>query len=266
MKLTLHPLFLIYAITITLFGGLFTLLSALFAVLIHETAHAKVAYSRGYDIGEIVLMPYGATLNLGGKLDERDAVAVLSAGIIANFGFTFIIISIWWLIPAIYTYTLSIVIANVAIGLINMIPAMPLDGGRLLAVFVKNKKILKFINTLIISVTFVFLIVLFIISCFSNINFSTLILAIFLLAYLLCSKQNNTLELFNTKRNFTEIKEVIINEKTPLYKLIKAAKQKNYSKFIIQNGKGKTIGCIEENKLQEYAVSYPADTKVGDII
>lgn len=266
MKIKLHPLFLAFAILLTALGGFFNLISALFAVLLHEAAHAKVAANRGYRLEEITLMPYGAALKICNKLSQKDAAAVLSAGIIANFLFAFLSAALWWLLPEAYPYTYPLVQANLAIGGINLLPCLPLDGGRLFSVFVKNKKLCAAVNLIAGIAAIAVFILLFVLSCFAEINFSLLVFALFLGGYMVFPQHSAALEFFNKKNNFSEVKEVIIHEKTPLYKILRKAEQNSYSRFTVTDKKGNCLGCIEENKLSDYAAKYPADTIAAELI
>ncbi|NCA67809.1 MAG: hypothetical protein EOM87_07090 [Clostridia bacterium] len=266
MRIKIHPLFLIFTIIVTLTGGYLRLISALFAVMLHELSHARVAVSRGYNLSEITVMPYGAVLNLYGRLNKEDATAVLSAGVAANLCFVFFTVTLWWLAPSTYAYTLVFAEANLIIACVNMLPCAPLDGGRLLEYILTNKLAVKIISYSVAILSITMLSVLFVLSCFSTINFSFLIFAMFLLGYMLFPKLNYSLELFGIKKDIVNVREVIISEKTPLYKIMRKAEQANYAKFIVTDKKGRTLGCIEENNLFALAAKESADTQAGKLL
>lgn len=266
MKIKLHPLFLAYALTVTVLGGFFILIASLFAVFLHEAAHARAAASRGYRLDDITLMPYGASLKIYGRLAEKDALAVLSAGIIANFVFVIITAALWWLIPEAYPYTYPLVNANIVIGGINLLPCLPLDGGRLFDLLIKNKKLKTFVNLAAGISAIALFVALFIVSCFNKINFSFLVFALFLGSYMVFPPSRATLEIFNKKQDFAEVNEVVINEKTPLYRIMRKAEQRHYSRFTVTDKRGAKLGTIEESDLSLLASRYSADTAAAELL
>lgn len=264
MKIRLHPLFFIFVLVITLIGGGFELLATLFAVILHELAHARVAQSRNYIIKDISLMPYGAVLNVS-NISNADSFAVLSAGIVANIIFVITTIALWWLVPAVYAYTYNFVKSNLIIALINLVPCDPLDGGKLMMRYIKNPKTAKAISIISGTLTFATLISLFIYSIFVKINLSYLIFALFLLGYMFFPKIKHY-DFFNKSKEIVEINEVIVEESMPLYKLIKKAEKHNYKKFRVVDKAAKTIGYIEENMLLSLAATHKATATLDEII
>lgn len=96
------------------------------AIVLHECAHALVAAAAGLRIDSMELMPFGCTANISG-MGETGAAAeavTAAAGPAVN------------IIAAAGIYALdgweSLVEANLALAGINLIPGLPLDGGRLL--------------------------------------------------------------------------------------------------------------------------------------
>lgn len=79
LQLRLSPLFCMFALALALCGRAVLLAAYMFALLLHESAHAYAASRRGYRLDTVSLMPYGAQLDgdLGGiLLAEEIAVAL----------------------------------------------------------------------------------------------------------------------------------------------------------------------------------------------
>lgn len=122
-------------------GYLLGLLSALLlfaSILAHEFGHAIVARRHGIEIEEIDLWLLGGVSKMRGEAHEagdelRYAIAgpLVTVAIAALFGVIALLLpaSTPQVIKALVGYQL---IVNVLIGVFNLIPAFPLDGGRVL--------------------------------------------------------------------------------------------------------------------------------------
>lgn len=134
-ELKIHPAVLIYIIYAWMTGHLAFALIALISISLHEIAHAIVAGLCGQPLRAIELTPLGATLRVDDpdKLSFMKRFFVLAAGPLASWFMC--IISIWFVQNTDISYELCrlLFMANLSILLINILPAYPLDGGRLLA-------------------------------------------------------------------------------------------------------------------------------------
>ena len=124
-------------------------LAGLASVLIHELSHAKAAYERGYVLNRITLMPYGAVLKGGEKIDSADQIFIAAAGPGANAALCLALYALWWRFPVTYAYTEALFDTSLAIGLFNLLPLYPLDGARIvLAISKKPLRALKALRTI----------------------------------------------------------------------------------------------------------------------
>lgn len=132
-RLTLHPLFFLVGVWYAFTNELpLFLLSCLVAVQ-HECAHAFAAAKLGYTLDRIVLMPFGAVIDgdLNG-LSFKDEIAVALWGPLCNLITAAFFVALWWCFPETYAYTDVACHASLSIALVNLLPAYPLDGGRVL--------------------------------------------------------------------------------------------------------------------------------------
>jgi Zn-dependent protease/CBS domain-containing protein len=116
-------------------NGLLAALLLFASVLIHELAHSLVAIGNGLTVRGITLHLLGGVSQLDDEPpDPRTEFLMAAAGPLASLAIAFVLslarlaVHAPWG-DAILTYLMYV---NVAIGVFNLIPGFPLDGGRLL--------------------------------------------------------------------------------------------------------------------------------------
>ena len=133
MHLRLHPLFLALGIFYALKGELFLFFMSTLVALQHECAHAFAAAKLGYKLHAIVLMPFGAVID--GDLRSvslKDEIIIALCGPLCNLVTAAFFVALWWLTPTMYAFTDTACYSSLTIALVNLLPAYPLDGGRIL--------------------------------------------------------------------------------------------------------------------------------------
>ena len=102
-------------------------------ILLHELAHVLVAVGYGLRVREIEILPIGGVARIQGLTDTSPAVEkrIAIAGPLVNF----VLAGAAWLIGR-YTETnwesyAFFLQTNLALGFFNLLPALPLDGGRI---------------------------------------------------------------------------------------------------------------------------------------
>ena len=129
----MHPLFLLFGIWYSFTGELFLFLMSAIVAVQHECAHAFAAYKLGYRLNSIVLMPFGAVIDgdLRG-ISFKDEIFVALCGPLCNLFTAVFFVALWWLFPTMYAFTDTACYSSLSIALVNLLPAYPLDGGRVL--------------------------------------------------------------------------------------------------------------------------------------
>lgn len=131
MKFTVHPLFVAVIIACSLFGGLPTAVIFALTALLHECGHVFCAQKLGYECTRLSLMPYGASslCDLDG-VRPRDEIKLALAGPAVNAAICVFLAGLWWFFPQTYAFTDTIMSASLAMLVVNLLPAWPLDGAR----------------------------------------------------------------------------------------------------------------------------------------
>ncbi len=107
------------------------------SLLAHELSHAVVARRNGVKVAGITLWLFGGVSQLEGEPPSARAEAVIAGvGPLTSFVVAGVAIVIAELIPGINLVTALLSwlgFVNISLGLFNLVPAFPLDGGRLLS-------------------------------------------------------------------------------------------------------------------------------------
>ena len=136
VNLVLFPSF-VEILTVGIFSGVIILIS----ILIHELAHSLVAQKYGLIVSEIELYVFGGASKIEKEPETpRSEIIIAVVGPLSSLviGFSFLLIlflSSSVLLPIIYVSLLYTGISNIGLGLFNLIPAFPVDGGRVLRAF-----------------------------------------------------------------------------------------------------------------------------------
>ena len=199
------------------------------AILLHELGHFFTAKKLGYKLSKFSLSGYGVSLSsLDEKIDSKEEIFIALAGPLTNILSAVLMCGIWWLCPPTYFFTHQFVFCSVVLGLINLLPAYPLDGGRIFtnisSSLLKEKTSKNFTFIFNLMIIFLFF-TLFIVSCFRNFNPTLLLFSIFLIGGLVELKSSTSYEKINifhkTAKNFSKTEILLVDANTKLSELIK---------------------------------------------
>ncbi len=135
---SLHPLFVLVMIA-SIATGRFTELVTLFVIVLwHELGHLLAALRFGWTVREVKLLPFGGVIEVeeAGTLPVKEEVWVAIAGPLVNAllaAFGYLLGQSGWVDMG---WSDGFVRANVLIGLFNLLPVLPLDGGRILQAWI----------------------------------------------------------------------------------------------------------------------------------
>ena len=181
-KFNVNPAFFIILIWLIFATDIYVAVSYFLVIFIHELGHYYVAKYCGYKLSKFSLSPYGVSLSYYGQtLEQKDEIYIALAGPVVNLAVALITVAFWWMFPTFYLVSYNFVEVNLIIALTNLLPAFPLDGGRvfvsLFSNIVERRKALKItiIFNVVLSVMFF---ILFFVFCFINFNPSYLLFAV----------------------------------------------------------------------------------------
>ena len=184
MKITAHPLFIALGIATAIFGGLPIYLIYALTALLHECGHIFCASRLGFKCEKISLMPYGASV-IGSTegIRVKDEIFLALAGPAVNGFICVLCAGLWWFYPITYAYTDTVFRANAVMLAINLLPAYPLDGGRVAGCILGRFMLAKRAKLVLRAVSIIISVTLVAVFFFALRNISLLIFS----AFLLCS-------------------------------------------------------------------------------
>ena len=271
-KFSIHPTFFLLFLWFLINNNILSFLSFTFVVLCHELGHFWVSKKLGYKLNCFCITPHGVNLNYKEKnFENEDEIKIAAAGPIANFVLSILFLAIWWVCPVVYNFTYEIAMQSFLLGIFNLLPCYPLDGGRvfcgILSKQMQRKKAVKMttiLNYFFSSILFS----LFVISCFYNFNPTFLLCGVFLLLSNLDMMQEgryNPIYMFNKKiKNFSNPKFIFVNSKVSLSQLLKHIEIKKYTIFIVNFDDIKTR-YIDENLVKKLSTKFALNTNLNEI-
>jgi stage IV sporulation protein FB len=140
VKVTVHPLFVAVIIFCAFYGGFLIAIIAVLTALLHECGHIFCAAKMGFKCEKLRLMPYGASAvcDLDG-IRLKDEIVLALAGPKVNLLICVFCAGLWWFLPQTYAFTDTVMYMSLAMLVVNLLPAYPLDGGRVVhALLVKR--------------------------------------------------------------------------------------------------------------------------------
>lgn len=182
---SVHPLFLLFGVWFLYERQFLLFLVYTLAAVIHEFGHAGYAARIGCRLTRLRLMPCGAVVS--GDIEGiplGDEIRLALAGPLVNGACAAGFAALWWLYPDTYPYTDTAAVASAFLAAINLVPAYPLDGGRILCCIAVKWKGETFARRLMLGVGIAFSVcffALFAASCFFSPNVSILFFALFVL-------------------------------------------------------------------------------------
>ena len=132
--------------------GIVSAILLLISVLLHELSHSYIAKKNGLPIARITLFFFGGVSEMSEEpKDARLEVRMAAAGPLTSFAIAGVLGALWYVssilsapLPVIAVLGYNAVI-NAALGGFNLVPAFPLDGGRVLrgSLWGRSKNLLK---------------------------------------------------------------------------------------------------------------------------
>lgn len=280
LKIEISPLVLLLLAVALGLGEWQMALGYVISVSAHEPMHFFMAKRLGYRCEKLKLSLTGAVLY--GDFDAlppKDEILISLSAPLLNLFIALFFVALWWVFPESYLYTDGIMKANLAFGVVNLLPFYPMDGGRamvaLLCNFYEHKKCLRLACLLGFVGAGVFALLFIMGMVADKPNFS---LAFFAL-YALSSALNVKKEGVYTKLLYSEVVAWRLNrgEKVRILAvkdkitIFEAHKKCNRTHLYVLEVYGamppyKYMGRVSVMQLEEGLMKFPSDTPIGILV
>ena len=268
--------FIFFIIILVLSKDIKAIIFYSFAVFMHELAHYFVAKKLGYNLNKFYLMPYGVCLNYQENIfSGNDEILIALAGPFFNLLLCIVCLALWWLFPQLYYFLDYFCFANLILGGFNLLPCFPLDGGRvfvnLLSKKIDREKAYKIANSLNIIFSLI-LVILFLVSIFKEINFTYLLIAIFLFSGLINPNKFSNYKFYSLSVNRKLIykkgcgvKIFAVSSGMSLFKIMSKFSKYKYNVVYVVFDNG-AVKVLSENVIQNLAIRYSPAYNIDEIV
>ncbi len=254
--------FIPYLLFLIIIGINYKLLLGFIIVIIHEMIHYITARILGYSGFCIEILPIGAALKLK-DLDEAspmEDIIISLSGPIGNFIIALISYIVYKHINN--SYILLFLQYNMAIGLFNLFPAFPLDGGRVLRDILTTKFLYKKANEIALRISiilgYILLIIHFIALLYGMSNINLALIAIFILVISKKEKERIVYVIMGyiikkreklIKRGYIENKSISVHYKLTLLQLLDLVDKNKYNIFTVLDDNMDVLEVIYEEEV-----------------
>ncbi|MBD0381696.1 M50 family metallopeptidase [Paenibacillus sedimenti] len=130
----IHPLLTLILIGSALTGYFLEAATLFGIVLVHELGHLAAANGFGWRVREVQLLPFGGVVVVDelGSVPAWEELIVALAGPLQHVWMIVVAFLMQWLGVGTHEWWTYFIEANVMIGLFNLLPVMPLDGGKVM--------------------------------------------------------------------------------------------------------------------------------------
>ena len=272
-NLPIHPTFILLIIWFVLTRDFASFLTFVVVVFSHELGHYFVAKKLGYRLDSFFIAPYGVSLNYTGKaFDSRDEVLIACAGPCVNILISLILVSLWWIFPVVYNFTCDIVMQSFLLGIFNLLPAYPLDGGRIMVGLLQKsmprEKAVSLTRKFNYCFSFI-LLSLFFVTCFIDFNPTLCLCGCFLLLGIIDSKfecRYMPISLFKKHtKNFSKPSIYAVNSDVTISQLLKHIEVNRFTIFVVLLKSGNTL-YLDEEKVRKLSLTFSINAKLEEIL
>ena len=271
------PLLIVAMLT----GSLASMAIAYAVVTLHELAHFCVACRYRVGVSGFVVMPFGVCLRLKDSMidDPVQESMICAAGPASNLVMLTLALFLRDVLPVPVGWIDFFIYSNVSIFLINVVPIVPLDGGRILRALLTHKfgfiqsvrmtNIISQINIALIGLLGIYILYK------THFNVSIMMLCAFLLFNMSAEKKNSELTVMRqivyskeklTRREIMPVKELAVMEHTDAKRLLKSFSYNSYYLINVMDKSLSIKGVLSETQVIHAITFAKKSMTLGEVL
>ena len=280
IEININRFFLLLILIYLSVGVFFQAMMVFALVLFHELMHMRAALKCGLKVAQIELYPFGGVARLEGLLaaDPVKEIKVALAGPLSNLMLALGALFLNSLIELHPYWFLFFCKINITLGLVNLLPALPLDGGRITRALLAGRIGIKQATLKMAYWGQLFSIAIALISiigvAWGIININGIILAVFLF---LAAREEGDLSTFLfirylSKKHLELTKEGImksgilaVTPQTKLGQVVEKLLPRRYHLVVVVGPDGSVQHLFSEGEIIDGVLSRGASLPVGDL-
>ncbi len=256
-----------------MFGTVLELAIAFISLSVHELAHAMIATRLGYGVISVDIQPFGFVARLkGAVLSPSDRAAIYAAGPVSSLLLA-AAAALWGRFIKHEVFD-GVIGYNILIAAINLIPALPLDGGRIVQGLLRDRgeKLLLTVG----SATGVMLVMISILLFFNGVvNPTYAAMGGFLFFEAIRERKRvglrKTMSHSATTKRINsiypvEVNSIAVSQNASLSETLRMLPHGGYSVIVVIDEQMHRICTIDEMRLREIAAVLGSTARLGDAV
>jgi stage IV sporulation protein FB len=277
-SLKIHPVFLAVVIISLFLGNAGLVMALMLALVVHECAHIITAKAVGLNVESLYVLPFGCAAEISGYGNAEYAKEIITAA--AGPALNIFTACTLTLLPPRYLDEMMMLFVwtNVIIAAVNMLPVLPLDGGRIMMAVMKNfineRTAWRILNGLGVAAGLVMCCVGFYVILNGSLNATWLIMGVFLLGYAAMSLKNIPYVCYKNaeekrkrlvRKGSANVKHIAVMRTATLRDVLREMESSKVNIVTVLNDDFSIRSTLSEIKIVNSAAKYGAEKKVGEL-
>ncbi|AFK87116.1 peptidase M50 [Thermoanaerobacterium aotearoense SCUT27] len=278
VKIKINPFTWVFILLLVLAGLYIELIDIILTVAIHEVSHYLVAKKLNINMIQIEIFPFGGAAVFDSEIFIRPDLEIIIAlaGPLSNAVFIMILIIVSQIIGTQLDYLIRI---NVLMCAFNLLPGVPLDGGRALKSVLSNFIGLTRANNIAVKISYAISLLLVYGSILTFVNGNKNYVLITMAVFLIISARNERRlsQYFNLrdliykkeelfKRGIMNVRTVAVLENQKLIKIINCFLPLKYHIIVVLDKNLKEKKRLTETELFDFAIENGLYLPIGEIL
>jgi len=274
--LEFDPLFFAAVLIMYICGYLAEYFLIFFCIMIHEFVHSIVAIFAGRHVYGIRVMPVGLGVSIEETLTGRfENVFIYSSGPFINL-FLFLLIKFT---GANSEVLINIMVVNAYLAIFNIMPVLPLDGGKVLLVILSGKigtfAAYRYIRRLSFLFGILFITVGTVQFIYNRFNFSLFLIGIYLIFYVFTKKTEAALMNMKDiiyrrsrliKKGIYPARDLVVIKWIKLGEILKHMDFDRFHMLYVLDDNLKIIGIVTEQQIMDGIMNYDSSITFDELI